>query len=122
MKILEKLKSDKKLLLIVIALVIGVFTVPYLTIPALFLWWFYKKSKFSKRFKTISTISIVGLFTILMTFAIIAYAKDVEPHLKVNEPPETTSIKASQIGIRGTYDPADRKVWINGKDIKASNG
>lgn len=122
MKIIEKLKTDKKFLLIVIGLVLATFLVPYLTIPVLILWWFYKKSKFSRKFKTIATGVVGGLIIVLMTLGFIAYAKDIEPHLTVSEPASTTSIKAQQITIKGTYDPVDRKVWISGKEIAASNG
>jgi len=121
MKVIEKLKANKKLV-VVIGLVIGIFLLPYLTIPGLILWWFYKKSKFSKKFKTIATTAVCGLFIVLMTLGIIAYAKDEVPHLSVTEPASTASIKAQQIAIKGTYDPTDRKVWVNGKEIAASNG
>lgn len=122
MQIIEKLKTDRKLLLVVIGLIIATFLVPYLTIPALILWWFYKKSKFSRKLKTIVTSGVGGLVVILMTLGFIAYAKDTEPHLIISEPTSTSSIKAQQIAIKGTYDPIDRKVWINGKEISASNG
>lgn len=122
MKIIEKLKTDRKLLLIVIGMVIATFLVPYLTIPGLVLWWFYRKSKFSKKIKTITTSVVGGLVVILMMLGIIAYAKDIEPHLTVSEPVSATSIKTQQIAIKGTYDPTDRKVWINGKEVPVSDG
>ena len=122
MKIFEKLKSDKKLLLIVIALVIGVFTVPYLTIPALFLWWFYKKSKFSKKTKIVASSVVGGLFTILVAWVAIAYSRDIEPHLVLNEPKGNITVQAHEIALKGVYDPVDRKVWINGKQISTENG
>lgn len=122
MKIIERMKKDRKLSLSVIGMVIATFVVPYLTIPGLILWWFYKKSKFSKKFKTFTTSIVGGLAVILMMFGFIAYAKDVEPHLSISEPTSATSVKAQQIDIKGTYDPSDRKVWINGNEITASNG
>lgn len=122
MKIIEKLKTNRKLLLIVIGLIIATLIVPYLTIPGLILWWFYRKSKFSRKFKTISTSVVGELVVILMTLGIIAYAKDIEPHLTVSEPASATSIKSQQIAIKGTYDPTDRKVWVNGKEVTTSDG
>lgn len=122
MTIIRRLKTDRKLLFVVIGLVIATFVVPYLTIPGLILWWFYKKSKFSRKFKTIATSVVGGLIAILMTFGFIAYAKDIEPHLTVSSPASVTSIKGQQITINGTYDPADRKIWVNGKEVSASNG
>lgn len=122
MKIIEKLKTDKKLLLIVVGFVIATFLVPYLSIPGLILWWFYKKSKFSKKAKTITTGVVGGLVVLLMIFGFIAYAKDVEPHLTISEPGSVTTVKGQQVTVKGTYDPVDRRVWINGKEVTASNG
>lgn len=122
MEIIEKLKNDKKLLLIVIGFIIATFLIPYITISGLILWWFYKKSKFSKRAKVILTTVIGGLFTLLITGSVIAYSKDAEPHLNIAEPSLNTAVKGQKVTIRGTYEPLDRRVWVNGKEITASNG
>lgn len=122
MKFTEKLKTDKKFLFTVISLVIATFIVPYLTIPGLILWWFYKKSKFSKKVKVIATTGVGGLFILLIGWASISYANDTEPHLTVTEPAVSSTIQASQITIKGTYEPIDRKVWINGQEITATSG
>lgn len=122
MEIIRKVKKDKKLLAILVVLGILLISLPYATIPLLVAWWFYKKSHFSKKTKLIAT-GIAGVFTIIVvTFIGIAYAKDVQPHLKVTEPIAETTIKGQQITIKGTYDPADRKVWVNGRKITTSNG
>lgn len=122
MKFFDKLKSDKKFLLIVIGLVIATFIVPYLTIPGLFLWWFYKKSRLSKKIKVIATAGVGGLLLLLIAWASVSYANDAEPHLTVSKPTANTTIQAPQITIKGTYEPADRKVWINGQEVTATNG
>ena len=122
MKLIERLKTDKKFLFIFIGLVIATLFIPYATLPALFLWWFYKKSKFSKKFKIIST-SILGI--LLFWFGVWvynSYSRDPEPHLNITEPALTSTVNIPQITIKGTYDPTDRKVWVNDKEIPASNG
>lgn len=122
MKIVEKLKGDKKLLLIILIFVIVTFVIPYITIPGIILWWFYKKSRFSKKAKVITTTIVGGLFALLTIFSVIAYSKDTQPHLNIVEPSSSALVQGQKVIIKGTYDPVDRKVWINGKDIGASGG
>lgn len=96
MEIIEKLKkaasrarSDKKFALLVLSVIVGIFFVPYLTIPALILWWLYKRSKFSRRAKIIAT-------TLLIVWATTAiYSnKDIKPHLIPSEPNGNISERA----------------------------
>ena len=115
-------KTNKKLLLQIILLILAVLMVPYLTIPVLTAWWFYKKSKFSHVAKVIVSWIFGGLILALIGYCSIAYAKDVEPQLNILEPEQKISIVSPQVTIKGTYDPVDRRVWINGKEISASNG
>lgn len=119
---IDRVKKDKKLLFVLVGFIAALIFLPYLAIPALLLWWFYKKSKFSKRFKTVSTSIVCVSIAVLMTFGFIAYAKDEQPQLTVAEPQERTTIKAQEIIIKGSYTPSDRKVWLNGKEVSASNG
>lgn len=118
----QKLKSDKKLPLLFLVFILLSIPFWYLTVPAIILWWFLKKSKFSKRAKTFTTATIVGLFAALVIWFGIAYAKDVEPHISIAEPASNTKVLGQKITIKGTYDPSDRKVWVNGKELPASNG
>ncbi len=76
MKLINKLKKDKKFLVIILILIAATFIVPYLTIPGTILWWFYRVSKFSRKFKIIATSSVVGLFVLLMVGGIVLEAKD----------------------------------------------
>lgn len=122
MQIFEKLRSNKKLAALLVGSVLLTFVIPYITIPALLIWLFYKKSKLSKKVKVLISAGVGGLIIVLGIGFAFAYANDVEPHLKVAEPASTSAIKAQQVIIKGTYDPTDRKVWINGKDIKATSG
>lgn len=122
MKIIEKLKTDRKLLLKVVGLIIATLVVPYLTIPGLMIWWFYKTPRISKLVK----ILVSGLFgastILLLIFGIAIYAKDLDPHLTVSEPSGNSKIQAKQITLKGNYDPPDRVVWVNNKRVPSNNG
>lgn len=122
MKIIERLKTDRKFLLKVVGLAIATLVVPYLTIPGLMIWWFYKTHKISKMVKVI----VMGLFgastILLLVFGIAIYAKDLEPHLTVSEPSGNTKVQAKQITLKGNYDPPDRVVWVNSKRVPSTNG
>ncbi len=120
--IIDKLKTDRKFLLLSVGLIISTFIIPYIIIPGLILWWFYKKSKITKKTKIITTAVVGGLLVMLIIMGFMAYAKDVEPHLNVTEPAATSTVKVQQVVIKGTYEPSDRKVWVNGKEISASGG
>jgi energy-coupling factor transporter transmembrane protein EcfT len=113
--------------IIVFALIIAAFVIPYITIPAfivfLILWGFYKNSKISKKAKIIIVSAIGGLFAILLVWFGVAYASEPQPSLTITKPTAlTTTIKAPQIIIQGTFSPANGKVEVNGQDIPASNG
>lgn len=82
-KFIKKLKTDRKFLLIVIGMVIALLLIPYITIPVLVLWWFFKKSKFTKRFKTITTICVVGVFILLIGLATAFSAKNLEQNQRI---------------------------------------
>lgn len=122
MGIIKKLKTDKKFLVFTIGFVLLSFAIPYITIPALALWWFYKGSKFSKKTRILTTAVVGGLFTVITTMSVIAYSNDIEPRLIVTEPTSEMVVKGQQIAIKGTYEPSDRKVWVNGKEITVSDG
>lgn len=83
MKIIEKLKNDKKLLLFTIGFIIATFLLPYITIPALILWWFYKKSKWSRRIK----VGLIAFFVggIIVTGVLLSsrYSNNSISQLKV---------------------------------------
>jgi len=75
--------------------------------------------------KILITFVFAGLFLLfisLMVISGIAYSKDVVPTLSVSEPLTNMTIKNDQVIIRGTYEPKNRKVWINGKQITATGG
>lgn len=118
----RKLKIDRRFLLLVIGSIFAIFVVPYVIILVFILWWFYKRSKFSKRIKTITTAIVGILITLLVAGYLIVYSKDAEPHLNIVEPSSIVSVRGQKVAIKGAYEPTDRKVWVNGKEVEASNG
>lgn len=122
MELIKKLKSNKKRTLIVAGIILLTFLLPYFTVPALLIWWFYKKSKLSKKFKVVSTSIVVGLFVLLASIVLTAYYNDVEPSLIVTEPSKDVTVQSDSLIIKGKYSPEDRNVWINDVKIEASNG
>lgn len=122
MSFVKRLKTDRKFLLIVTGIVIGILLIPYLMLPALVVWWFYKTPKLSKSFKKIATGVALLLLSLVVIGGFIAYVNDPEPSLVVSEPATSLTTQAKEITIRGTYAPGDRKIWINGDKVNASNG
>lgn len=110
-----------KIALIVAFLVATIF-IWYLTIPAALIWWFAKTKRISKKAKIISAITAGVLFLILCVSMSIAYYKDPTPSLQIQEPSDNATIKGHTVTIKGMYQPSDRKVWVNDKEITASNG
>ncbi|MCX6784162.1 MAG: hypothetical protein NT141_03835 [candidate division WWE3 bacterium] len=122
MKLVERLKTDRKFLLAVICVFLAILLIPYLTLPCLVIWWFYKKSKISKRTKIITTAGFGCIFALLGAWMSISYSKDAEPHLQLLSPALISTVQADKVVIKGTYEPADRKIWINDTEVTASNG
>lgn len=96
--------------------------VPYLTIPALFIWLFQRNQKISKKVKVITYVIVGILLTVFLTYCINAYSKDPEPTLEVISPKNNVEVQSDSIEIQGNYKPQDRTVWVNGKKIQAENG
>jgi micrococcal nuclease len=118
----NRLKTDRKFLLLVVGLLLGIFFLPYIAIPGVLIWLFFKSSKFSKKIKIITTSVAGGLFAFLIAVSTIAYTNDSVAQLTVTEPTDRYVTESNQVLIKGTYTPTDKKVWINDKQIDASNG
>jgi micrococcal nuclease len=101
--------------------ILGLFTIPYLTIPTTIGWWFYKTNRLTKRTKIITVLVPAGLFIVLIIFIVVGYVRDVEPTLALTTPTKITTDE-NKITIEGTYTPSNRKVWINNELIKSSDG
>ena len=103
-------------------LIISILVVPYIALPAIVLWWFFRKSMFSRKSKIIITSFCGGLIVVGIVWSFIAYARDIDPTLTVTEPPSVFSIQDSRVTIKGNYEPTDRSVWVNGTLIPTSGG
>ena len=115
-----------KQLVIGVTLLIAIFLAWYITIPALLIWWLIKTRKNTIKTRltpnVIAVIIIGGLFFALFAGTGIAYYRDETPSLQITGPTQGQVIKNSTVVIKGEYQPSDRKVWINDKQINTSNG
>ncbi len=89
----------------------------YILIPAIAIWYLWKKSKFDKRTKIIASITVLVFFLLLE--GVITYSERT-PTITIMEPMNGSSIQAQGITLKGEVSPAKSKVMINGKNIEVS--
>jgi len=110
----KALKWIGKVLLVILAIVVW-----YISIPAILIWYIWKKSKLGKKKKYIGTALAVVLFGVLVGF----YSHlNRTPSLTITEPNDGFTIQASETTIKGTIDPKDATLNINGMAVKIDNG
>lgn len=85
MKIIERLKTDRRFLIKSVAFVVASLVIPYITIPTLILWWFFKTPRFSKLTKSVVSGVVIGLFVLLIIYA-----------SRLPNTPKTNSFKAEK--------------------------
>lgn len=81
----------------------------YISIPALIIWYLWKKSKYSKKIKIVVTVVTVLFCLILFILWICA---NQAPVLTITEPQNGASIQAKEITIKGGVEPKNSKVNI----------
>lgn len=86
----------------------------YIAIPAVSIWFIWKKTKWSKRNKWIGTGSV---FLLLIIFASIASYNSKPPVLTISEPSDNYSVQAKTIAIKGNVSPSGSNVSVNNKPI-----
>lgn len=119
-------KDPKKIAWLKIAIIsilaVATLFIWYLTIPAFFIWWLVTTKRISKKAKIISG-TVAGVLFLLTSAGIgVAYYRDPTPSFQITEPTDYAIIKGQAVTIKGTYQPNDRTVWINDKEITASDG
>lgn len=103
----------------IIALVVFAFMLWYISIPVILIWYIWKKSKLDKKKKYIGTALAVVLFGVLVGF----YSHiSRTPSLAITEPNDGFTIQASETVVKGTIDPKDATLNINGMVVKTENG
>ncbi len=110
----KTLKLIWKALLVILAIILW-----YISIPTILIWYIWKKSKLDKKKKYIGTFLAVVLFGILVGF----YSHlNRTPSLPITEPDDGFTIQANETTIKGTIDPKDATLSINGTSVKTENG
>lgn len=119
----KQINVDLKPILKAVFIIVIIFIVLkfwYLGIPALAVWYLYKKDKkFSRKNKLIFSISISILFILL---GIISIRSGRAPSLTILEPNNNTTVQSDQIIIKGKVSPSRSKVTINNLSVEVVNG
>ena len=99
-----------KVVFIIIAVFVGI-KLWYLAIPALVIWYLYKKDKrFSPKVKLISSVVISVVFLLLGGITIYS---ERAPSLVISEPETGVSVQTGQVVIKGSVSPTKSKLTIN---------
>lgn len=82
----------------------------YISVPLVVLWYIWKKTKWSKKQKLIST----GILCILIiVFVGIKSYSSQPPTLNILEPANNHTIQAKSVTVKGAVKPGESKVFIN---------
>lgn len=91
----------------------------YIAIPALVIWYLYRKNKkLEAKTKLIISSSVTVVFLILGSITI--YASRA-PEIQIDSPDNGFSIQATSTAITGTIDPADADLTINGIQVESND-
>ena len=87
----------------------------YILIPAIAIWYLWKKSKFSKRVKIAVSLVLLVVFSLLE--GMIVY-NGRTPTIIVTEPQNDLSVQAQSVMLKGKIIPSKSKVVINEKNTE----
>ncbi|MDD2753012.1 MAG: hypothetical protein PHT44_00100 [Candidatus Portnoybacteria bacterium] len=91
----------------------------FVSIPAILIWYIWKRVSWDKRKKWIAIASILVLFSILYGFN--KYSQRA-PEVAILEPQNGVAIQADHVLVRGKVSPSRSILEINGKPENADNG
>ncbi len=91
----------------------------FISIPAILIWYIWKRVSWDKRKKWIITASILILFSALYGFN--KYNQRV-PEVAILEPQNGAAIQADHILVKGRVSPSRSMLEINGKPENVDNG
>ncbi len=89
----------------------------YIVIPAVVIWYLWKKSKFSKHIKIAASVALLVVFSLLE--GLIAYGGRT-PTIAVTEPQNGSSIQAQSVILKGKINPSKSKLVINERNVEVS--
>lgn len=91
----------------------------YIAIPTALIWYIWKKTKWDTNKKIIGTVASVVLgFGLIALFSYLTRT----PSVNITEPKDGFSIQAKTIQIKGSLDPVEATLEINGRTVKVENG
>lgn len=114
-------KRDKTFLkyFAIAVLIVALLYFWFISIPAVLIWYLWKKVSWDKRKKWIATASILILFSVLYGFN--KYNQRT-PEISILEPQNGVSVQADHILVKGNISPSHSILEINGKPEVIDNG
>lgn len=105
---------------IVILILIGI-PLWFISIPALIGWYLFKKKKdkYSKRTNVLITVGV--LIACIVLFNVREHTNR-PPEITISEPQEQSSVQAQSVTVKGTVNPVDSTMSVNGIVIPMDNG
>lgn len=90
----------------------------YIVLPAVVIWSVWKKTKLTKKNKSLITGVIMAVVLVIGLIAgIISFYQERAPSIKITEPQNDYSIQADSIVIKGKVDPKNSKLEILGPAV-----
>lgn len=108
----KKNKKTLKIIKIIILIIVGLW-LWYLVLPAVAIWYIWKKSKFNRKKKYVF-VGIILVISIIMWVGLIKESEknNLAPKLTVIEPQNNQSVQTDKITIRGNVVPARSKIKL----------
>jgi len=105
----------------IVILIIMAIPLWFISIPTLIGWYLFKKkkNKFSKRTNILIT---VGAFVIFIVLFSVNEHSNKPPEITIIEPQEQSSVQAESVIVKGTVNPVDSTISVNGIIIPMDNG
>lgn len=110
-------KNDQKILKVIALVtifVVGIALLWWVTIPAVAIWYIYKKSSLAPEKKKKVTVAIVAIFSVLGALSVYSHRA---PTLTLTEPADNTAIQSASVLVKGNVTPAGATVTMNGQTV-----
>lgn len=91
----------------------------YISMPAVFIWLIWKKTKLNEKNKIKFSIIIILFFIV---FSILLNYTHRTPTITITEPENNISVQSDSIIIRGIIDPESSQLQIEGSEVSLQNG
>lgn len=108
-----------KVIAIVTILALGIIMLWWVTIPAVIIWYVFKKSSLAPETRKKVSLATVILFSVLGAFSVYSHRA---PTLTLTEPSDNTSVQSGSILVKGSVTPDSTVVTMNGRSVAINEG